>query len=295
MHHKDFVSNLGSNDLIELQRRDTGAGLRHLLGHAAVILGLAAFVWLKLPLWPLAMLPLGIALVFLFTLEHEATHKTPFRAEWLNEAVGHVAGALILQPFLWFRYFHMAHHRFTNIPDKDPELLAGHKPDSKAAYVWHVSGMPYWIGMVKQLVGNALGRDPGDFVPRGARKKVMREAQILVGFYVAAAASIFVSDVLIWIWGVPLLLGMPFLRLYLLAEHGRCAFVSNMFENTRTTYTNRIVRFFAWNMPYHAEHHTLPNVPFHRLPEVHTRMQGHLCETSDGYIAFTSESLRALK
>jgi len=84
------------------------------------------------------------------------------------------------------------------------------------------------------------------------------------------------------------------LRLYLLAEHGRCAFVANMFENTRTTYTNRIIRFLAWNMPYHVEHHTLPQVPFHKLPELHDLMDGRHVVTSDGYAAFTAEYVRAL-
>lgn len=31
----------------------------------------------------------------------------------------------------------------------------------------------------------------------------------------------------------------------------------------RATLTLSLVRLFAWNMPYHAEHHTYPAVPFH--------------------------------
>lgn len=42
-----------------------------------------------------------------------------------------------------------------------------------------------------------------------------------------------------------------------------------MFLNTRTTLTTRVVRFLAWNMPYHAEHHAMPSVPFHKLPVLH--------------------------
>ncbi|WP_246694633.1 fatty acid desaturase, partial [Mesorhizobium sp. M2D.F.Ca.ET.147.01.1.1] len=67
----------------------------------------------------------------------------------------------------------------------------------------------------------------------------------------------------------PALLGQPFLRLYLMAEHGRCPLVANMLENTRTTLTNWFVHKLAWNMPYHAEHHAYPGVPFHQLPEFH--------------------------
>jgi fatty acid desaturase len=60
-----------------------------------------------------------------------------------------------------------------------------------------------------------------------------------------------------------------------------------MFENTRTTFTTRAVRWLAWNMPYHVEHHVWPAVPFHRLPEVHRLMRDELRVTAEGYAAFT--------
>ena len=117
----------------------------------------------------------------------------------------------------------------------------------------------------------------------------------MLAIYAVALASLLVTPLLFWVWLLPCLVGQPFLRLYLLAEHGRCAFVANMFENTRTTYTNRIIRFLAWNMPYHVEHHTLPNVPFHRLPELHGHMEGRHAVTSEGYAAFTADYAKALR
>ena len=85
---------------------------------------------------------------------------------------------------------------------------------------------------------------------------------------------------------VPVVIGQPFLRLFLLAEHGRCAHVANMFANTRTTFTNRAVRWLAWNMPYHAEHHAIPSAPFHKLPALHALARDHLRENAPGYAAF---------
>ena len=92
----------------------------------------------------------------------------------------------------------------------------------------------------------------------------------MIAFYavVLLLALWFKATVLLYVWIVPALLGQPFLRLYLLAEHGRCPLVANMLENTRTTLTNWLVRKLAWNMPYHAEHHAYPGVPFHQLPAV---------------------------
>jgi fatty acid desaturase len=66
-----------------------------------------------------------------------------------------------------------------------------------------------------------------------------------------------------------------------------------MLENTRTTYTNAAMRFLAWNMPYHAEHHAFPAVPFHRLPEVNRMLAPRLKSTSHGYIAVQRRILQS--
>ena len=71
---------------------------------------------------------------------------------------------------------------------------------------------------------------------------------------------------------VPVVLGQPMLRLYLLAEHTGCPMVPEMLENSRTVHTNAVVRFLAWNMPYHAEHHAYAAIPFHALPRTHAAL-----------------------
>ncbi|MXY34771.1 MAG: fatty acid desaturase [Boseongicola sp. SB0664_bin_43] len=289
MDHKAFVCSVPANVLADLSRTEDAAGLRHLAMHLGLILALGLYVASGAPFWWLALLPLGIAICFLFTLQHEATHKTPFATPWLNEWAGRLAGVPILQPFEWFRYFHLSHHKHTNDPARDPELIAGAKPETWASYVMHVSGLPFWWAMTRRILANASGAAPGAYSPERARRRLAREARWMLLAYALAAVSLLFTPLLFWVWILPCLLGQPFLRLYLLAEHGRCAFVANMLQNTRTTYTNRLVRFLTWNMPYHVEHHTLPQVPFHKLPELHDRMQGWHQVTSDGYIAFTRD------
>ena len=77
----------------------------------------------------------------------------------------------------------------------------------------------------------------------------------------------------------------------MLAEHGDLPFVADMFQNTRTTFTSALLRRLAWNMPYHVEHHVLPAVPFHNLPQAHDLMKSHLQATANGYTAFTRDYL----
>ncbi len=117
----------------------------------------------------------------------------------------------------------------------------------------------------------------------------------MIAAYIIIFVSLFFADVALWLWLIPALLGQPFLRLYLLAEHGRCPPVADMLANSRTTFTNRIVRFVAWNMPYHTEHHAFPNVPFHKLSELHRDLRPHLKSTSDGYGAFARDYSSTLK
>ena len=294
MDHKDVIAGLPPDALARLNRRSDARGLAHFAGHTGLILIFGTWIAQAWPLWQVAIVAQGIALCFLFTLAHEATHKTPFRSPWMNEVAGHLAGLVLFMPFTWFRYFHLAHHRHTNDPDRDPELAGGGRPETWPAYLWHVSGLPFWRAMMTRTLTNALGGDPGNYTPRRAHARVRSEARLMLAAYALAGASLLASPLLFWIWLLPCLLGQPFLRLYLLAEHGRCAHVANMLNNTRTTLTNRIVRFLAWNMPYHIEHHTLPNVPFHQLPALHEAMQDHLAVTSPGYAAFTAEYARQL-
>jgi len=94
---------------------------------------------------------------------------------------------------------------------------------------------------------------------------------------------------------LPALAGQPFLRSYLLAEHTLCPLVPDMLANSRTTRTNAIVRFLAWNMPYHAEHHAFPSVPFHALPALHRDLRSDLKVVAQGYIAVNREIFRRLQ
>jgi fatty acid desaturase len=288
--HQAFLASLPAEAKAALTARSDAAGLRHLAGHLGLIALSSTLILLRVPLWPLLLPVQGILLVFLFTLEHECTHKTPFASERLNEAVGRLCGLVLALPFAWFRYFHLAHHRWTNLPGKDPEL-EGRKPETLRAWIWHVSGLPYWKSAIALLWALALGKARAPYLPESALPRMQREARVLLAIYALAAVSLFFTPALLWGWLVPVLLGQPFLRLYLLAEHGDCPQVADMFVNTRTTFTTAIVRFLAWNMPYHAEHHTYPAVPFHNLPALHLRMKAHLKVTADGYAEFTRSYL----
>lgn len=282
-----------------LSQRSDGRGLAQLALHAGMLAATGLLVFNATgTLWLLpAMVLHGVVLVFLFAALHECTHHTAFEGGWLNELVAWVAGFLLVLPPLYFRCFHFTHHRFTQDPARDPELAVP-KPRTLARYLWLASGLPYWGERLATTLRHAMtGRIEEPFIPKGARRRVTAEARILWAGYVSVAALSWVVDPLapVLFWIVPALLGQPFLRLYLLAEHTGCPMVDDMLANTRTTLTNRVVRRLAWNMPYHVEHHLFPAIPFYALPAVNMEVQDRLPVVTPGYWAFHHELLHLLR
>lgn len=294
MDHTALIKSLPPKVKTRLLTRSNRAGLRHLAFYLSALTLTGTGIALQIPFWPLILLPHGILLVFLFTLMHECTHQTPFATPWLNDAVGHIIAPLLALPFIWFRYFHLAHHKYTNDPTRDPEIATEPRPQTMSHWLIYLSGARYWHAALPRLWANASGQIDAPYLPARRHRSMQIEARLILMLYAMAGFSLVWTPLLIWLWLVPVLIGQPFLRAYLLAEHGLCPPVADMLENTRTTFTNRVVRLLAWNMPYHIEHHSLPNVPFHHLPALHELIRAHLKSTSNGYAEFTADYARTL-
>ena len=221
MDYRAFLSSLDRNDRLSLTKRSDAPALVHLVGHLALITCCGLYLAYSLPLWPIATVWLGVSLIFLFTLEHECSHKTAFKTQWLNESIGRIAGLVVLVPFEWFRLFHHEHHRHTQDPLRDPELESG-KPQTMPALIWHLSGFPMWRSLIGQLWRDMRGVPGATYVPESAVRRVQSEALVSVGIYAVAFGNLVFSDLVFWYWILPIIVGQPFLRFYLLAEHGAC-------------------------------------------------------------------------
>ena len=238
----------------------------------------------------LAALPLmaiqGFCIAFLFTPLHETAHKTAFRTRVLNTVVGQLCGVLIGLPYEYYRLFHWDHHRHTQNLEKDPELIVGSPTDSLLRRILSFTGLPQLGNRLLLMLHHAVtGKVTAPWVPEDKRSLIVWEARAYTVLYVVLAAGsvALASPVLLWVWIVPVLIGQLFLRPYLYAEHTGCGHSSSALENTRTTYTNGIVRWFAWNMPYHAEHHAFPSIPFHALPELNRLVAARIVHQGQGY------------
>ncbi|MEZ5831998.1 MAG: fatty acid desaturase [Dongiaceae bacterium] len=289
---------IGRAELKQLSERRNAPGLAHLAGHIVLLVATGGLIHASVGtiwLWP-AMAVHGTVLIFLFAPLHETIHRTAFHSRVLNDLVAFVIGVLVVLPREYFRAFHLAHHRFTQ-EAADPEL-ATPKPATIARLIWYVTGVSEWITAIKGLIERAFGilREPF-YATERVRRSVILESRWTLAIYVAAVAGSFAtgSTALLWYWIIPAMLGQPMLRLYLLAEHSACARSRDMLENTRTTYTNAPVRFLAWNMPFHAEHHAWPSIPFHALPRTNALIRDKLRKTAPSYRAALGEIWGAVR
>jgi len=224
---------------------------------------------------------------------HETAHKTAFRSRVLNVAVGNLSAFLIGLPYEYYYLFHWDHHRYTQDPEKDPELIVGPKPGSDTQLAIAYSGLLQVLVRIRLMLRHALtGKVTVPWIPQNKRESIVTEARLyLTGYLLLLVASLALhSAILLWVWVVPLLAGQLILRPYLYAEHTGCERTRSAFENTRTTMTGRIMKWFAWNMPYHVEHHAYPTVPFHALPKLNAIVDGHIVYRGRNYRAVTRET-----
>lgn len=280
---------LSPTELKALNSRSNLQGLVQLGGHLIVMTG-SAYLWgtqrgnwwLALP----ALLIYGISLAFMFAPLHECVHRTAFANRRLNDVVAWFAGLLSFYNSNFFRRYHQWHHRYTQIPGKDPEL-EDPKPTNLGEYFWQITGLPWWWGKVKGYWLLATGQlEAYPYIRETAREEVITSVRLQLGVYgVAIALSLaFQQPWFLLYWLLPLAVGQPFLRFILLAEHTGCPNNDNLLENTRTTLTLFPLRFLMWNMPFHAEHHLYTSIPFHALPKAHKTLAPHWQQLESGYI-----------
>ncbi|HTE38200.1 MAG TPA: fatty acid desaturase [Reyranella sp.] len=284
--------------LKRLYARSDWAGLRQTVAHGGL---LVAGGWLVLATkgswWLLPTLLLqGILVNALFGAMHESVHYGSFKTRRFADLLAFFSGAAILNNAGFYRHYHMAHHRYTQDPLRDPELVTSGTPRSWGNYLLRVSSIPFFILRTRDIFLFPFGyRGDVNYIHESAWPEARRWGRWLLALYaVLLAGSILLrTDVLLWVWLIPLAVGAPLLRLYLVCEHTLCPNSDDGFANTRTTLTNPLVRLIMWNLPYHAEHHLLPNIAFHHLPEAHQYLRPHLKHVAKSYTQVNREIVRS--
>lgn len=283
-----------------LKRLYGRSDIKGLVQTGAHLLLLVAGGWLVLATrdswWVVpALLLQGVLVNALFGALHESVHYGTFRTRWPNDVLAFFAGAAILNNAAFYRHYHYAHHRYTQDPARDPELITAVVPRTWGQYLFRASAIPFVTIRLRDIFVFPLGRRGDvDYIDEAGWPEIHRWGRLLLALYAAliVGSVVFATDVVLWVWFLPLLVGLPLLRLYLLCEHTLCPESDDGFANTRTTLSNPAVRFLMWNLPYHAEHHLFPSIPFHNLPEAHRHLRPHLKYVARSYTQVHREIIR---
>ncbi|HEY4311312.1 MAG TPA: fatty acid desaturase [Pirellulales bacterium] len=282
-----------------LSQRSDARGFLRFGTHLACLFATGTLIWLARPHWYLlipAMILHGFGIVTMFAPMHECIHRTAFKTRQLNDLFGWIAGLICFYNATYYRRYHTWHHRYTQDLERDPELSTP-RPRHVLDYVIHVSGLPFWFAKPRELVMIACGRTRHlPYITDDSRRAVTLSGAAQVGVYFAAIAVSLATrnTAILYYWFLPALLAQPLLRAMLIVEHTGCSEDANGLTNTRTTLTAWPVRLYMWNMPFHAEHHLYPSIPFHQLPSAHRKLRERLMHLAPSYTAANRSVVHSL-
>jgi beta-carotene hydroxylase len=197
-----------------------------------------------------------------YTLVHEAVHGSingrHKSFKWLNNLLGYLGAQIIGAPFTAHRKEHLAHHRGTNKPGEDPDLLlAGGNL------------VTVMIGVFK-----ALPLQLRFYLEHHWRDAAPQERAILVAEYVVMILWRAVYIALVgWKTGLLILVGATLLGVFITLVsfawivHRPFAAVGRYADTSTFVFPPLVDPFISWLwlfQNYHSVHHLFPRVPFYR-------------------------------
>lgn len=265
-----------------LTRRANQAAMAHMgaVAWPTALLGVGFLASYGLTLWATVSgyfslwlaVPLTAFLTYLiYTILHEAVHGTiggdKLKCRWLNESMGFAAGQILFASFIAHRKEHLAHHRHTNGPGKDPDLAL-----AKGGVLPVLRGMLWAI----PLQISYYRREHWPTASGGERLLVIGEYVVMIAWragFVAVAG---------WQTGLALLIGALLLGALGLIT----AFVWLVHRpfDAQGRYADTAIILFpkglhavvtaVWMAQnYHGIHHLFPRVPFYRYPALFAEIQ----------------------
>lgn len=215
----------------------------------------------------LAIIASSTAVYAIYITLHDASHNAVFAGgankARLNTWFGSM-GMFYFHPlvsFCAFRFLHMQHHRFTNDPDKDPDM-------------WNTSSASYYL----PLKWFSLDIGYLQYYLKCLKSRPLSEIGTTIGVFLAASTAImiltyfgYLLEVLLY-WLLPARIGMFFLVFTLdyLPHHPKNTLQSeNPYQATKTRIgLDWLLSPLLLNQNYHVIHHLYPIVPFYEIRRI---------------------------
>ena len=231
-----------------------------------------------------------------YTVLHEAAHGTIAGSRqdlrWVNEALGYVAGWIMMIPLTAHRHEHLSHHRNTNDPDDDPDHLVSAIADAP----WRA------LPAVAKILASQYR-----FYIEHRWHKAPRKQNVNFCIEVAAAFGLRIAFMALGFWDVGVAvflvggLAGVFITMYLFAyivhrphsEIGRYVDTSAI---EAPAWCNSTVTWLWLFQNYHAIHHLFPRIPFFHYRRLFTEVEAELmaCGTPVYDLGMGGLSRRAL-
>lgn len=277
-----------------LMTREDGPSLRRAGQQLGVLLGVMLLSAVLPALRPLTTIALAMGFAALFAPWHESLHGTAFVSPGRNHALSWSTGLVFLAAPTTYRAFHFAHHRHTQDPKLDPEIafapeVLGAWPSTPLLALFRLSGLGIAFGKLGLLFMGAFAPASAwdtvlPYIRPEARARARAESWVVLawglGWSVLGAWFPVIGG-----WVQAWWLSHVFLAWWLTTEHTGLPADAPILARTRTVLSHGWVRWWTWNMGYHAEHHAWPGVPWHHLPTLHTRVRGELPRVWDTYLS----------
>lgn len=283
-----------------------------LLGYSIIITSIILRVVYKYSFY--YTIPLSILGTYsLFPVIHDGSHRTISNIKLYNEVLSYLAGIpFFFAPFPTWRFIHLRHHQFTNIPAKDPDYYAGGGVKNKMVlplrWVTHV--IHYYIYVIRELynkiyysITKKLLKDNSyelnNFknitldrnIQSGVKIFTLTIAAILINIFMAfyAFKNNFFNDLAV-LWIIPsalTIIMLTFLFDYLPHRDYETDIRESKYKSTNMTHglfktsgkINNCISLLTCNqLTYHNIHHLYPRMPFYKYPEIWEKERERLIE-----------------
>jgi beta-carotene hydroxylase len=210
-----------------------------------------------------------------YTILHESVHGSiggnHRSLRWLNKAMGYMAAWITMIPFTAHRYEHMAHHRYANDEQRDPDFHMGGMRDSVSAPVR--AALRAWISQFvyyrKHRWTDAPARQNLTLCLEIAAALLPRLGVIVAGYWVQGLALF----VLAWIIGAMILI---YLFAYVVHrphdQVGRYVDTATVLPPASAP-LRATLNWFWMFQNYHSIHHLFPRVPFYKYAELYEEIE----------------------
>jgi len=229
----------------------------------ACFAGLLSLTWLammeSIPFW-LASAGNGILIYFLFSVVHDALHRSVSKFSWFNELLGHISIFFFapLAPFSLARWIHMQHHRFTNDSKHDPDHFA-HKLDWLTPLRWLNLDSYYTIFFLKQ---------ESEEVRRKYGARVIFQLILVVSLILSAAYLGYLLEVIVLFIIPTRISSFLTLAMFVYLPHVPFSHTSMVDEyqasSIRSGWEWLLTPLMVYQN-YHLMHHLYPRAPFYRM------------------------------